>query len=150
MNIASQSTECLTLHHRPWFLVITCFILGAAPALAAFLDAEAGGIGKRLVIFLIGLGVMCFVVWKMPFITLTFDKPQNEIRLTYHRITGNRTVTYSLLDLEEVAHQVQWSDNSRLERLTLKMKNGPVPVEPGFGTGDRHQLAKYINEWILW
>ena len=149
MNIATQTSERLVLHHRPWFLVISCFILGAAPALAAFLDAEAGGIGKRLLLLAIGGGVMGFVVWKMPFITLIFDRPQNEIRLTYHRVTGNRTATHSLLDLQEVAHQVQWSDNSRLERLTLKMKEGPIPVEPGFGTGDRNQLAKDINAWIV-
>lgn len=147
MRIESKTPERLVVAGRPWVSLTGATVLGAAPSLAALFDASVGP-AMRVFLFCLGI-VMSGVIWRyMPMTTVIFDKATHEVRLIQHRVTGNTVTRFDLGDVTGAMYQSSWSDNARLERLALKTRNGPVPLEFGYAGSPRAALAREIDAWL--
>lgn len=148
MRIESQTANRMVVVSRPWVLAVGAAVATSTPVVMAIFDPDAGGPGMRL--FLVALGVaFSLVIWRyMPFVTLILDKPSGKVTLIRHRVTGNTIRILPLASIEGAMYQSNWSDGTRLERLALRGKEGPIPVEFGYWSGARSHVADAINNWL--
>lgn len=148
MRVETDTPDRLIVVSRTWFLTIATAILGVAPVLGAIFDPDIGNIWVRIFLLTFGLTILWLALWKMPFLTLIFDRPSDTITVTQHRITGNTRRTIPLASVTGAMHQSDWSDNARLERLALKTPDGPLPLEFGYFSTPRQPVADAINAWL--
>ena len=148
MKVDQKSRDRLVIVSRPWALTIGTSILGAAPIVAAFTDPEIESLAMRAFLLLLGLGVTA-VAWRlMPFLTLDLDRRAGTVRVTHHRITGNSSFLLALDQIEDAMHLSSWSDSTRMERLALRTKDGPLPLEFGYFSTSRAPIIREINDWL--
>jgi len=148
MRIAVTTPDRLVVVSRPWVFTVGTTVLGAAPIVIALIKPESSGPETRIFLALLGAGII-FIAWKwMPLLTLDFDRSTGEVLLTEHRFTGNRTRAYELALVEKAMHQSSFSDNTRLERLALRIDGRPVAMEYAYVSDGRAKIAREINDWL--
>lgn len=148
MKIESETEDRLVVISHPWVVTVGTGVLGAAPILAAIVDPGSDTVTFRLFLFAIGAGAL-WLGWKyMPFLTVVFDRPSDQVSVTHHRVTGNRTYALALREVSKAMHQAQWSEGTRMERLALKMRDGQIPLEFGYVDTPRQPIADRINAWL--
>ncbi len=148
MKVTETSPDRLVIEDRPWFLWLAFGILGGAALISALLGLVEGGWAERLLVGLLGAGALG-VGWHFaPFQRFTFDRANSTFTHDIRRITGARTWTRPLREIRRAADEGNWSDGSRLERITLLTEDGRYPMESGFTSQSRNQVIKAINAWL--
>lgn len=148
MRIAENTAERLVVTERPWALVLGATLAAAAPLLLALTGYEMDSAGQRLLVGALGAGGL-WLVWRyLPFYTLIFDRSAGHVSHHIHRVTGTLSHHIPLGEIDWAKIEVRWLDDTRGERLVLGLKDGPVPLEFGFGPAPRQPVADAINEWL--
>lgn len=147
MQILEDTDDRLVIRApRPTLL----YILTAGAAFGAFRAATATedfeGLGHRLFVgaLFVGLGVL--VWWGMPAATLVLDRSDGMAVLAHDRI-GRRTVSaFPLTDLRGATTE---SRNGRTRRAVLLTDERRIPIVPSSSTGIGPRVAaEAIEEWL--
>jgi hypothetical protein len=147
MEIVHRTPERLVVVHRPWFLTISTWIVGASAVVAAVGDAGEPLAGRTFAV-LAGLAVMA-VAWRlMPFHTLDFNRGTGQFVHRMHRVSGTQTRALRLDEIDWAKVEARWNENARGERLVLATRDGTYAVETGFGPAKRTPVADAINDWL--
>lgn len=147
MQTVSNSPERLVIEDRPHFLAGFIWLMG----LAAFLAAATGqtdGLGETLLVFILGLGTLALAWHFFPFQRYTFDGQSGEFTRRIARVTGATVDKLPLAEIDRAALQSSWSDGTRMQRVALLTKAGPLPLEFGYVSSEREPVVSEINDWL--
>ncbi|SLN52949.1 hypothetical protein PEL8287_02822 [Roseovarius litorisediminis] len=147
MKIVENTLDLLILEDRPRFFAGFLWCMGAA-CLMAVITGQTDWPGEALLITPLGLGTLWIAHHFFPFQRLTFDRPNGWFTRLEARVNGRTVSTLPLSGIERAAVQAQWSDNSRMERITLVVEGEKHPLEFGFTASARGGLADDINSWL--
>lgn len=147
MRIVEVTPDKLTLEDRPRLMAGFVWFMGLACIYAA-LSGQTGDMPETILVTLLGVGAFVMAHYFFPFQRLTFDHSTGKFTREVARITGRLLLQIPLAEVERIAVQAQWSDNSRMERLILIRDCERVPLEYGFTSAPREQMVKDINDWL--
>ena len=100
-----------------------------------------------LVAFL-GAGAMWIAHHFFPYQRMTFDRTTGNFTRVVARLNGRKVTTHALSNIERVAIEAQWNEDTRMERLALVIGGEKTPLEFGFYGASRDKLASEINAWL--
>ncbi|MBY8976203.1 hypothetical protein KHP62_10320 [Rhodobacteraceae bacterium NNCM2] len=149
MKIVENTDQRLVIADRPVFLAGMVWLMGGVSLFAAvFETGEVEGVWTRLLVGGIGLGA-CWLAWAfMPCITVTFDRARGAMVHQSHRMLRPGWFTLDLDRILRARLEANWSENTRLTRVVLEIDGDVVPLEYGFGSARRDEIAEAINEWL--
>lgn len=133
----------------PWLLGGVLLMFGAAALFGAATSFGAQGeYAGPLGIGALGLGVLLFGWWFAPVVELEFDRGAGLVRFSEIRLYRRLRREFPLTPQTRVAQQADHNDGARLTRLALRTDEGVVPLERGYGSGDRNAIEAEINGWL--
>ncbi|WP_143534517.1 hypothetical protein [Roseovarius albus] len=142
-----MTPDKLTLEDRPRLMAGFVWFMGLACIYAA-LSGQTRDMPETILVTVLGVGAFVLAHYFFPFQRLSFDCRSGQFTREVARVTGRLQSKIPLTEIERVAVQAQWSDNSRMERLVLIKDRERVPLEYGFTSSPREQMAKDINAWL--
>lgn len=147
MKVVETNPDRLVIEDRPWFLWLTLPVMGLA-ALVAALTGNVDGWAETLLVAALGAGSL-WVAWQFaPFQRFTFDRTANTFTHHVRRLAGQQSWVRPLADIRRAADEGNWSDGSRLERVTLLTTDGRHPLESGFSSASKAPVIRAINDWL--
>ena len=123
------------------------WLMGLAALLAA-VTGQTDGLAKSLFVFVLGLGTIAAAWHFFPFQRYTFDGDAGAFSRRIARVTGATVDTLPLHEIERATLQSNWSDGTRMQRVALLTKTGPLPLEYGFVSSERKPVVEEINDWL--
>lgn len=148
MKIVENTPDRLVLEHFPWFLGGFTWIMGLAAFTTGVLGIKTDG-GERLFVVALGLGVMAMAAVFMPFVRVTFDRKAQLVERRPAHIDKARVLTVPFADFKRLRQEAHWSDNARLVRLVLELKdNRLVPLETGFSSQNLDPVEAEVQSWF--
>ena len=147
MKTVSNTPKCLVIEDRPHFLAGFVWLLGLGALLAA-VTGQTAGLAETLLVYALGLGTMALAWHFFPFQRFTFDRTAGEFTRRIARVTGATIDRLPLSEIDRAALQSHWSDGTRMQRVALLTKDGPLPLEFGFVGAERQPIVTDINGWL--
>ena len=147
MQTASNTYKQLVIEDRPHFLAGFIWLMGLAALLAAF-TGQTAGLPETLLVAALGFGTVGLAWHFFPFQRYTFDRTAGAFTRRIARVTGATVDTLPLAEIERAALQSHWSDGTRMQRVALLTKDGPLPLEFGFVSAEREPIVSDINGWL--
>lgn len=145
MKVVENSQSRLVIEDRPWFLWIVLSVIGGS-ALIGALTGQVDGWGTTALVAGLGAGTF-WVLWRFaPFQRFVFDRTEAAFTHQVHRVTGSQNWTRSLNEIRRAAGEGNWSDGTRLERITLLTTDGRHPLESGYSSASKTPIILAINE----
>lgn len=147
MKVTATSDDRLVLEDRPLFLWVMLYGMGGG-ALIAAATGQVQGLGVTLLVAGLGLS-MLWVAWRLlPFQRFVFDRPKATFTHQIRRTTGGEVWERPLSEIRRAADEGNWSEGTRMERVTLLTTDGRYPLESGFSGTPRTDVIRAINDWL--
>ncbi len=147
MRTVYESAEHLVIEDRPWLYAVLLWIMGIA-ALWNALTGQLHGAFETLLVLALGTGTIWIAWGFFPYQRFIFDRARNTFTRRIARVNGAATSTLPITQIERAATQSDWSEGTRLERVVLLTRDGPYPLEFGFGSTPRRDVVATINGWL--
>ena len=149
LKVIEKTATRLLVRHMPWLLGGLLFLIGAAALIVAISEVgSTDDIVEPFFIGLIGVGTLLFGWWFAPVVELDFDREAGLLRFSEIRLYRRRDRDFPLTPQIRVGQQADYDEDARLTRLVLRTANGVVPLERGYGSGDRNAIEAEINAWL--
>lgn len=147
MRTVHHTRHRLVIESRPWFLAVTVWGMG----IAGLWTALFGGIQNfavQSVLLGLALTTLALAHWGFPYQRFTFDRRTAVFVRRIARITGAKTETLSLIDVDCAAAEADREENARMERIVLLTRRGRYPLEFGYYSSPRGPTVATINAWL--
>ena len=149
MRIVENTQTRLVLAKSPWVMALLVAVMGVVPGWAAIFWDPADGAWQRWATGAVAIGVLWLAWWAFPFTRTVFDRPGDLVVHEERRLTGARVMPVALSDIRGAQVRSHRDETGgRSTRLVLLTAAGELPLEKGFGQGDRRALESAINDWL--
>lgn len=147
MKVVEAHPDCLVIEDRPWFLWITVPVI-AGPSLATALAGQAGDWATTLLVTALGVAIFWALWYFAPFQRFIFNRPEGTFTHEIHRLRQRLIFHRPLAEILHATAEHDCSDESRLDRVTLRTLTGRHALEFGYSSASKASAIKAINDWL--
>lgn len=131
-------------HKLPQLGLACCALLLFTGAWTAEPQDTAGQAGMSLA----GMVFLAAGWFFFPNHTIVFDKGTGDVVSERRRLGRTDRQVIGLATIERVYAEKNQTDDAPTARLALRTATGCIPLETTFGSSDRGELVKDINDWL--